>query len=271
MSTPGKGDKVMSSRLLTMKFMQRAAASPGIASPSMPDGRPTKRQRMSNGSTPTTPSSDLQAVQAAMAAEELKRTAALERAAADAGESKWVLSFQDPDDSIPKNALNVLSIGFSMLDSPGTYNHHSSAEDEEDEQVRRPQVIGRRSFGKFNSALEKQQNPDASSSSSSDSSSASESTDIEDDPTGTKALIRQARKDAADKARADRKAKKKSDKAEALRMAEKRRSKEVKLNRVTSISGGGGNRPNTSRGGRNHAEGSSRPYGRDGGKRGAPH
>ncbi|TKA72620.1 hypothetical protein B0A49_02669 [Cryomyces minteri] len=230
MSTPGKGEKIMSSRLLTMKFMQRAAASPGTASPSTPDGRPTKRQRMSNGSTPTTPSSDLQAMQAAMAAEELKRTAALERAAADAGESKWVLSFQDPEDSIPKNALNVISAGFSMLDSPGTYNHHSSAENEEDEQVQRPQVIGRRSFGKFNSALEKQQNPDASSSSS-DSSSASESSDIEDDPTGTKALIRQSRKDAADKAKADRKAKKKADKAEALRMAEKRRSKEVKLNR----------------------------------------
>lgn len=40
-----------------------------------------------------------------------------------------------------------------------------------------------------------------------------------------------------DRAKAERKAKKKSVKSEAARLAEKRKSKEVKLNKLTSISG----------------------------------
>lgn len=67
--------------------------------------------------------------------------------------------------------------------------------------------------------------------------------DDEDDPTGAKALITQARKEAGDKARAERKAKKKAEKADAEKMAQDRRNKHVKLNGLTSISGVSGNGP----------------------------
>lgn len=86
--------------------------------------------------------------------------------------------------------------------------------------------------------------------SSSDSSSSSESAsdddqedDESDDPTGAKAMIAQSRKEAGDKARAARKSKRKEDRAEAAHLADERRNKQVKLNRLTSISGGGGGTP----------------------------
>ena len=59
-----------------------------------------------------------------------------------------------------------------------------------------------------------------------------------DDPTGAKAMIAQSRKDAGDKARAERKAKRKAEKENASRMADERRKKVVRLNKLDSISGG---------------------------------
>ena len=79
--------------------------------------------------------------------------------------------------------------------------------------------------------------------SDSEDSSASDDEDGEDDesddPTGTKALIAQGRRDAGEKARAERKAKRKSDAAEAARLAGARRSNGVNLNKISSISGAG--------------------------------
>jgi hypothetical protein len=77
----------------------------------------------------------------------------------------------------------------------------------------------------------------------SESDSSSESSDGEgendsDDPTGAKAMISQSRKEAGDKARAERKAKRKAEKEETSRMADERRKKIVKLNKLDSISGG---------------------------------
>lgn len=58
-------------------------------------------------------------------------------------------------------------------------------------------------------------------------------------------MIAQARREAAEKARAQRKLKRKADKADLARFASERRSKEVNLN-PGRISNGGGNLPNTS-------------------------
>ncbi|CEJ59892.1 hypothetical protein PMG11_08493 [Penicillium brasilianum] len=96
-STPAKAEnKTMSSRLLTMKFMQRAAASAATKEPQSPaasDGKHTpKRPRLSTEpDSPSTPQSDLEAIAAALAAEEEKRREAMARQAAEAGESEWVL------------------------------------------------------------------------------------------------------------------------------------------------------------------------------------
>ncbi|RAO68581.1 uncharacterized protein BHQ10_004593 [Talaromyces amestolkiae] len=94
-TTPGKA-KTMSSRLLTMKFMQRAAASSNPAPVEDPETPSPKRQRLSTEpGTPRT-TSDLDAVNAALAAEEQRRADAIARQAAEAGESNWVLNFEGP-------------------------------------------------------------------------------------------------------------------------------------------------------------------------------
>ncbi|KAL1997261.1 hypothetical protein VTN49DRAFT_7408 [Thermomyces lanuginosus] len=100
-SGPGaKPPKTMSSRLLTMKFMQRAAAaqaqqpstSTSVADPVTPS---PKRPRLSPSNSPSESiaSADLQAINAAIAAEEEKRAAAVARAAAEAGETQWVIDY----------------------------------------------------------------------------------------------------------------------------------------------------------------------------------
>ena len=92
--------------------------------------------------------------------------------------------------------------------------------------------------------FQKQQNPDLSSDSDSEGSQsdAEEDDDGDDDPTGANAMIAQLRKDAGEKARTERRAKRKAEKAESLLLADERRQKHVNLNQLTSISGntGGG-------------------------------
>lgn len=65
-----------------------------------------------------------------------------------------------------------------------------------------------------------------------------------EDADGAGDLIRQEKEEAAERAKAERKANKKAEKAEATKMAERRRSKEVNVNKLSSISTGGGWRPN---------------------------
>ena len=114
-----KPEKTMSSRLLTMKvcfflafsglspanidllqFMKRAAASKesSQSQPSEASKTPTpKRPRLSTeaqlSDSADEPSSDLEAISAAIAAEEEKRKEALSRQAAEAGETEWVLEY----------------------------------------------------------------------------------------------------------------------------------------------------------------------------------
>ena len=155
MALPNKQGKTMSSRLLTMKFMQRGAALPSSA-PSTPPEPPSKKQRLSNGSYQSTPAStprtDAQVFEEAQAAEDTKRAAALEREAAARGDSKWYLSFEE---SAPIQSaqfrLQIVSAGYSTLDASGVEKQGSS-EGEEDRAA--PQMQGRRSFGKFNRKLE---------------------------------------------------------------------------------------------------------------------
>ena len=136
--------------------MQRAAASPS-SSPTTPSEPPSKKQRLSNGSYNSSPSSaprsDAQAVEEALAVEEHKRASALEREAAGRGETKWYLSFNEANSPPVQAPLRVVSAGFSTLDAAGATKEEN--DDEEDEEATTvPQMKGRRSFGKFNHALE---------------------------------------------------------------------------------------------------------------------
>ncbi|MCJ1473567.1 hypothetical protein MMC13_002218 [Lambiella insularis] len=220
--------------------MQRAAAS--SSSPSTPSLPSAKRQKL-NDPTHTSPS-DAQAIQEALAAEEAKRTAALDRQRAEAGETKWVFSYQK--EAIDEDALKVVKAGYAEVDSQAMVNGQET-------QPWQEVMVGRRSFGKFNRALEKRLDPFAESSSS-DGDSNSEDSGVDankagkvggtddggNDPSGMEVLIQGPRSEAAERAKLERKVQRKESKAAAARLAEKRKSKEVKLNRLSSISGGGG-------------------------------
>ncbi|KAK4964897.1 hypothetical protein LTR28_003567 [Elasticomyces elasticus] len=239
MSTPNQPGKAMSSRLMQMKFMKRAAAS-SPSTPSTPvNGPPTKRSRLSDWSSSATPTQQSEVASPIVDEEEVRRLKALERQAALAGETKWVLSYKDTPPCSDDMSLRVVTAGYATIDSAGNSSH--AADDDQEDRRHRPNLLGRRSFGKFNRRIEKQQNPDLSSSSSGSASSASDSEDDEeeDDPTGAQALIRQSRKEASEKARAERKAKGKAAKEESLRLAEKRRSRGINQNEISSISNAG--------------------------------
>ena len=135
--------------------MQRSAASPSSSPDTLPEP-PSKRQRLSNGSfnssPASTPRSDAQAVEEALAAEDQKRADALERESAARGESKWYLSFKEPPTTVVQSPLRIVSAGFSTLDAGDARKDILSEEDEEVTTV--PQMKGRRSFGKFNRKIE---------------------------------------------------------------------------------------------------------------------
>ncbi|KAJ9639863.1 hypothetical protein H2199_006096 [Coniosporium tulheliwenetii] len=225
--------KTMSSRLLTMKFMQRAAATP--TSPQTPTGPPNKRRRLSSTTTtppaaePARPATDLEALQAVLAAEEEKRVQAIERLAAEAGDTRWVLSFREPDaDAAGQGGLTVVNAGFAAIDDAGSYD------EERDE---RP-TVGRRSFGKPIKSQQMQNG--ATPASTSDAESSSSASDDDGDPGDLDSVIRSARKGAAAEVRAQRKSKKAAKEAESARLAYQRRTKAVGLNGTSSISSGGG-------------------------------
>jgi hypothetical protein len=107
--------------------MQRAAAKSHPSSPSTPNGPPTKKSRLSNGTSAAT-TSDYEIIQAAQVAEEEKRQAALDKAAQHVGETKWVLSFKDPLEGKRQDSMNVRQAGFAELD----------ADDDSEEEETRP-------------------------------------------------------------------------------------------------------------------------------------
>lgn len=137
--------------------MQRAEASkPSTpASPATPSSeRPSKRQRLSTGgaASPATPNSG---VQEYIAADELKRQQAIDRAGIDAGETKWVLSVQRAQPQTVETPMRIVTAGYGAIDAnaSGTTMDDDMSEDEQVAPVR-PGFQGRRSFGKFNKTIE---------------------------------------------------------------------------------------------------------------------
>lgn len=119
--------------------MQRAAASNASSTNSS-----TKRQRL-NDSSPATSLSDAQAIQQALAAEEATRSIALGQQQAEAGETKWEFNFRK--EGVSDRGLNVVKVG--DVDIAG-----EAIADGQDEKPWQGAMVGRRSFGKFNRALE---------------------------------------------------------------------------------------------------------------------
>lgn len=235
-TAPASASKTLSSRLMTMKFMQRAAAS---TPPSVPQSQPrsphtpsSKSQKASiTPSSIATPPSDLQLIQVALTQEEEKREKTVERLAEDAGETKWVLSTVDGGEQTSLGALRIVETGYS----------------DTDQEAWRPYMVGRRSFGKFNRELEKRQEGTANGFSSSSDHGYEANVDEDGkeihDPTEATDLIRASKAEPIKHAsyeRHRRKQQRTAEKADSAQLAEKRRNKEVKLNMLSSISGGGG-------------------------------
>ncbi|KAJ5500837.1 hypothetical protein N7463_008087 [Penicillium fimorum] len=112
-SPAGKPEKTMSSNLLTMKFMRRAAAAKETQSPSSDvSAHNSKRPRLSTeAESPRT--SDMDAIAAALAAEEEKRQQAIARAAAEAGETQWVLNVP----ATPRSTQQPMVLAADSLDA----------------------------------------------------------------------------------------------------------------------------------------------------------
>lgn len=109
--------------------MQRSASK---STPSTPNGPPAKKARLSNGTsapgTPTTPS-EYGTPQPATTADDKRREAALARAAEQSGETRWVLSFKDPQHGQREPVMQVRQAGFAAIDAE---------EDSDDEEEQRP-------------------------------------------------------------------------------------------------------------------------------------
>lgn len=150
MATPGK-EKIMSSRLSTMKFMQRTAAPAPQSAPSTPESRPAKRPRLSEPSRLRAPDPADEQIRDVALEGERKRQQALDKQATDAGDSKWYLDL--PEDT-HVNGFKVVNAGYTLLDSP-----RDGLDDGEDEVEATPDVptrtlSGRKSFGNFNKVIE---------------------------------------------------------------------------------------------------------------------
>ncbi|KAI2630736.1 hypothetical protein GGR54DRAFT_166858 [Hypoxylon sp. NC1633] len=243
MATPTPS-KSMSSRLLTMKFMQRAVAStPSSSSPTTPnfDEQASKRRKVSHNTSRD--SSELvaevnqAAVQAAIAEEERKRQEALVQRAAELGDARWVLDIPDqalgldPDFQTP---LKVVQVGFAQIDSQIDSPDGAGLDAESSDvfHTRTPFVR------KYN--MKTKQAPKDSESESDDSSSDSDS-DASSRAHGAGRFAHRGRMESrSDSPRTGIQSKRSIEHAKAKQLAEKRRKKEVKLNspRAPPISGG---------------------------------
>ncbi|KAJ5182431.1 hypothetical protein N7492_000047 [Penicillium capsulatum] len=118
MSSPaaGKPEKTMSSRLLTMKRAAASAVAHDAQSGTDEHPPSPKRQRVSDANGPSTPQSDLDAISAALAAEEAKRRDAITRQAAEAGETEWTLDIPAAT-STPTRPLVVAADSLDAEDS----------------------------------------------------------------------------------------------------------------------------------------------------------
>lgn len=118
-----------SQRLLTMKFMQRAAAAGSPTSPGVSqseDERPSKRAKIESRSSLGSPQTHsplfdqgaARAAKAALEAEAQKRAALIEQQAEKLGDAHWRLDpAKLPGSDQRKGALlNIVQVGFSQID-----------------------------------------------------------------------------------------------------------------------------------------------------------
>ncbi|QPH01796.1 hypothetical protein C2857_005999 [Epichloe festucae Fl1] len=219
--------KGVSSRLLTMKFMQRAVASTSSSGSPDSDAPSVKKRKLGQSPAPgrIDPNIDQALIQAALDDQEATRQAALEKHSA--ADSHWVLKtrLDKPQSQKQSRPLNIVYVGYGDVDSDDN-NEDSSAE-------------GRTSTKplKQNEGTKGQETSD-----STDESSRSSA----DDGSNTNRKRKNRSSDANSNTsnnfvRSRSQSRSRSDK-ESIRAKEfrdKRKKKEVRLNNLTSISSAG--------------------------------
>ncbi|KAI9781098.1 MAG: hypothetical protein M1816_002569 [Peltula sp. TS41687] len=234
--TAAKPVKLPSSRLLNMKFMQRAAAVANDTAGSSIYLPSPKRRKV--GATAQSGSATDQLLKAAVASEELKRTEAIERQAERAGETRWFLSFQDESQgametgsSHSSRCFQVIQTGFASIDE---ISSGSGQKDGKLVQSKQARGVGRMNFGNFSHASKE----DTSTSTSGDDDASSDLDVSSHRALDADSLIEGARDKAARRSKRQEKAERKAAKAAAAQ-AKENIEKPIKLSRLTSISGTG--------------------------------
>ncbi|KAI0434068.1 hypothetical protein F5Y09DRAFT_4810 [Xylaria sp. FL1042] len=251
MASPGT-PKTMSSRLLTMKFMQRAAAASPPSTPSTPtsNDQSNKRRKVAHNTTPHQDVDTLvnqAAIQAAIAEEEKKVESALLKRAEELGDARWVLNVPEQAKGHTAQApLNVVRVGFAQIDSSDSVQNETDTARALHESV---PALRRYNMDKKKTS-HKPQNSSSDSSLSSESDSDSDSDDSSSEETSGRQSFGsnpQIKATAQSMSRPTPRSKKSVEQLKAMQFAEKRRKKEVKLNNpkgaITSISSGGGPSP----------------------------
>jgi hypothetical protein len=149
---------------------------------------------------------------------------------------EWYLSYKAPE-TVAQSPFQIVSAGFSHLDDNDTPDAQSGAEESG-----RFEVAGRKRFGKLDKFAGRRKNNDDDDEDDDDSEEDEGEGAANDggDATGVDALIAKGQRAAAERVRAERKAKRKAENAGLHQMGEERRKKEIKLNRLSGISSGGG-------------------------------
>ncbi|KAI9667186.1 MAG: hypothetical protein M1831_001363 [Alyxoria varia] len=143
----------MSSRLLGMKFMQRATPSTGRGSEEMLDEPAGKRQKLGNECADE--SQQTSHFSRASNEDDINRRKVLDRQAEEAGDTKWILN--QYSDQLQLLEISVLHAAWTLVDSQFMVNDLT-----ESPQAQGQVNPGRKSFGQFNKNLESRSEADTS-------------------------------------------------------------------------------------------------------------
>ncbi|KAK5990279.1 hypothetical protein PT974_08546 [Cladobotryum mycophilum] len=231
--------KAVSSRLLTMKFMQRAVASASTPNSSDTDSQSAKRRKVQHSPAQTRLNAQIDeaAIKAALEEQETRRLAAL--AQHSATDTHWVLNTTLNTSGAGKASskpLNVVYVGYGDLDSGNESGDNEDAPQIGRTSNRKTKSTSPKACSNFKEVREKDD-------SNSDASSSGESSDDSDDSdSGHKGRHPQG---LPSRSRSQSRSRPSAESVKAKDFREKRKKKEVRLNTMTSISSGGagGNSP----------------------------
>ncbi|KAK1245190.1 hypothetical protein MKX08_004819 [Trichoderma sp. CBMAI-0020] len=227
--------KGVSSRLLTMKFMQRAVAS-ASSSPQTDDSSQSSKKRKLNNSAATAAEQrvsaliDQASIKAALEDQEAKRQAALAQHTASG--AHWVLNtkLDKLNASAPsKPSLNVVYVGYGDIDS----DDESGGEDAPQSgrtSTRKPKEVETQLIVTQKTNPEKEDGSNDESSSDGEDSSRKRKERHSDAGDGSS----RSRSQSRPRTRPNDESKRAKD------FREKRKKKEISLNKITSISSSGG-------------------------------